>query len=172
MTGICEGRVAIVTGAARGIGRGHALEFARQGAKVVVNDVGAALDGTGGSRSPARQVVDAIVAAGGAAVVSSDDVAAWEGAQRLAATALDPFGRLDGVVNNAGIVRARMVVSCGEGEGEAVPPGHPKGPTAGPRFAAATRRRPAHGRRPGPGRPRRPRWVAGPAVTRVEQRNR
>jgi NAD(P)-dependent dehydrogenase (short-subunit alcohol dehydrogenase family) len=136
MTGICEGRVAIVTGAARGIGRGHALEFARQGAKVVVNDVGAALDGTGGSRSPARQVVDAIVAAGGEAVVSSDDVADWEGAQRLIATALDAFGRLDAVVNNAGIVRDRMFVSCGEDEWDAVVRVHLKGHFAVSRFAA------------------------------------
>src|SRR5918994_2726892 len=83
MTPICDGRVVIVTGAARGIGRGHALGFARQGAKVVVNDIGAELDGTGGSDSPARQVVDEIVAAGGEAVVNRDHLAAWAGAQRL-----------------------------------------------------------------------------------------
>ncbi|HEX6423292.1 MAG TPA: SDR family oxidoreductase [Acidimicrobiales bacterium] len=136
MTGICEGRVAIVTGAARGIGRSHALEFARQGAKVVVNDVGTELDGTGGSRSPARQVVDAIADSGGEAVVNSDDVADWEGAQRLVATALDAYGRLDVVVNNAGIVRDRMVVSCGEDEWDAVVRVHLKGHFAVSRFAA------------------------------------
>src|SRR5918995_49911 len=136
MAGICEGRVAIVTGAARGIGRGHALEFAHQGAKVVVNDIGAALDGTGRSDSPARQVVDEIVAAGGAAVVNGDDVADWEGARQLVRTALDTFGRLDVVVNNAGFVRDRMFVSCGEGEWDAVMRVHLKGHFAVARFAA------------------------------------
>jgi NAD(P)-dependent dehydrogenase (short-subunit alcohol dehydrogenase family) len=136
MAGICEGRVVIVTGAARGIGRGHALEFAHQGAKVVVNDIGAALDGTGRSDSPARHVVDEIVAAGGAAVVNGDDVADWEGAQRLVRTALDTFGGLDVVVNNAGFVRDRMFVSCGEGEWDAVMRVHLKGHFAVARFAA------------------------------------
>src|SRR5918995_2669506 len=136
MAGICEGRVAIVTGAARGIGRGHALEFAHQGANVVVNDIGAALDGTGRSDSPARQVVDEIVAAGGAAVVNGDDVADWEGARQLVRTALDTFGRLDVVVNNAGFVRDRMFVSCGEGEWDAVMRVHLKGHFAVARFAA------------------------------------
>src|ERR687897_3148589 len=136
MAGICEGRVVIVTGAARGIGRGHALEFAHQGAKVVVNDLGAALDGTGRSDSPARQVVDEIVAAGGAAVVNGDDVADWEGAQRLVRTALDTFGRLDVVVNNAGFVRDRMFVSAGEDEWDAVVRVHLKGHFAVARFAA------------------------------------
>ncbi|HKY65500.1 MAG TPA: SDR family NAD(P)-dependent oxidoreductase, partial [Acidimicrobiales bacterium] len=135
MSGICEGRVVIVTGAGRGIGRGHALEFARQGAKVVVNDIGAELDGTGGSRSPALQVVDDIVAAGGEAVVNGDDVADWDGAQRLVATAVDAFGRLDVVVNNAGIVRDRMFVSCGEDEWDAVLRVHLKGHFAVARFA-------------------------------------
>ncbi|HEX6569637.1 MAG TPA: SDR family oxidoreductase [Acidimicrobiales bacterium] len=136
MSGICEGRVVIVTGAGRGIGRGHALEFARQGAKVVVNDVGAELDGTGGSRSPALQVVDDIVASGGDAVANGDDVAEWQGAQRLVATALDAFGRLDVVVNNAGIVRDRMFVSCDEDEWDAVVRVHLKGHFAVARFAA------------------------------------
>jgi NAD(P)-dependent dehydrogenase (short-subunit alcohol dehydrogenase family) len=136
MTGICEGRVVVVTGAGRGIGRGHAVEFARQGAKVVVNDVGAELDGTGGSRSPAQEVVDAIVAAGGDAAVNGDDVADWDGARRVVATALDTFGRLDVVVNNAGIVRDRMFVSCGEDEWDAVVRVHLKGHFAVSRFAA------------------------------------
>jgi NAD(P)-dependent dehydrogenase (short-subunit alcohol dehydrogenase family) len=136
MTGICEGRVVIVTGAARGIGRAHALEFAHQGAKVVVNDIGAELDGTGGSPTPAREVADAIAAAGGEAVVNGDDVADWEGAQRLVRTAVDAFGRLDVVVNNAGFVRDRMFVSCGEDEWDAVVRVHLKGHFAVARFAA------------------------------------
>jgi NAD(P)-dependent dehydrogenase (short-subunit alcohol dehydrogenase family) len=136
MSGICEGRVVVVTGAGRGIGREHALEFARQGAGVVVNDIGAELDGTGGSDSPARQVVDEIVAAGGKAVVNGDDVADWAGAEHLVATALDAFGRLDVVVNNAGVVRDRMVVSCGEDEWDAVVRVHLKGHFAVARFAA------------------------------------
>jgi NAD(P)-dependent dehydrogenase (short-subunit alcohol dehydrogenase family) len=136
MSGICEGRVVVVTGAGRGIGREHALEFARQGARVVVNDIGAELDGTGGSDSPARQVVDEIVAAGGEAVVNGDDVADWAGAEHLVATALDAFGRLDVVINNAGVVRDRMVVSCGEDEWDAVVRVHLKGHFAVSRFAA------------------------------------
>jgi NAD(P)-dependent dehydrogenase (short-subunit alcohol dehydrogenase family) len=136
MTGICQGRVVIVTGAGRGIGRAHALEFGRQGARVVVNDIGAELDGTGGSGSPARQVVDAIVAGGGEAVVNGDDVADWDGARRLVATAVDAFGRLDVVVNNAGIVRDRMLVSCEEDEWDAVVRVHLKGHAAVARFAA------------------------------------
>jgi NAD(P)-dependent dehydrogenase (short-subunit alcohol dehydrogenase family) len=136
MTGICDGRVVIVTGAGRGLGRAHALEFARQGARVVVNDIGAELDGTGGSASPARDVVDEIVAAGGEAVVNGDDVADWSGAQRLVGTAVDAFGRLDVLVNNAGFVRDRMVVSCGEDEWDAVVRVHLKGHFATARFAA------------------------------------
>src|SRR5919106_2317105 len=136
MTGICDGRVVIVTGAGRGIGRGHALEFARQGARVVVNDIGAALDGTGASASPAQQVVDDIVAAGGEAVVNGDDVSDWAGAERLVATALDTFGRLDVVVNNAGIVRDRMFVSSEEDEWDAVLRVHLKGHVAVARHAA------------------------------------
>jgi NAD(P)-dependent dehydrogenase (short-subunit alcohol dehydrogenase family) len=120
MSGICEGRVVVVTGAGRGIGRDHALEFARQGARVVVNDIGVALDGTGASRSPAGQVVDAIVGAGGEAVPNGDDVADWDGAAALVTAALDAFGRLDVVVNNAGIVRDRMFVSSTEDEWDAV----------------------------------------------------
>jgi NAD(P)-dependent dehydrogenase (short-subunit alcohol dehydrogenase family) len=136
MTGICEGRVVIVTGAARGIGRAHALEFARQGAKVVVNDIGAELDGTGGSPTPAQQAADEIVSAGGEAVVNGDDVADWAGARRLVQTAVETFGGLDVVVNNAGFVRDRMVVSCGEDEWDAVVRVHLKGHFAVARFAA------------------------------------
>jgi NAD(P)-dependent dehydrogenase (short-subunit alcohol dehydrogenase family) len=134
---ICEGRVAIVTGAGRGIGRGHALELARQGAKVVVNDLGAELDGTGGSSGPAGEVVEEIHAAGGEAVANGDDVADWDGAQRLVQAALDSFGRLDVLVNNAGFVRDRMVVSATEDEWDAVVRVHLKGHFCTARWAAA-----------------------------------
>ncbi len=135
--GICEGRVVIVTGAGRGIGRGHALEFARQGAKVVVNDLGAEADGTGGSTDPAGEVVHSIRAAGGEAVANGDDVADWEGAQRLVQTAVDAFGGLDVLVNNAGFLRDRMIVSTSEEEWDAVIRVHLKGHFAPARFAAA-----------------------------------
>ena len=127
MAGICEGRVAIVTGAARGIGRGHALEFARQGAKVVVNDLGVALDGTGGSTSPAGEVVEEIRTMGGEAVSNGADVADWEQAGELVNTAVATFGRLDVVVNNAGFVRDRMFVSGSEAEWDAIVRVHLKG---------------------------------------------
>lgn len=135
--GICDGRVVIVTGAGRGIGRGHALEFARQGARVVVNDLGAELDGSGGSTGPAGEVVDAIRAAGSEAVANGDDVADWGGAQRLVETALDAFGRLDVLVNNAGFLRDRMIVSTSEEEWDAVIRVHLKGHFAPTRFAVA-----------------------------------
>jgi NAD(P)-dependent dehydrogenase (short-subunit alcohol dehydrogenase family) len=134
---ICEGRVAIVTGAGRGIGRGHALELARQGAKVVVNDLGAELDGTGGSTGPAGDVVEEIRAAGGEAVANGDDVAEWEGAQRLINAAVESFGRLDVLVNNAGFVRDRMLVSATEDEWDAVVRVHLKGHFCTARWAAA-----------------------------------
>src|SRR6202048_818329 len=103
MARICEGRVVIVTGGGRGIGREHALEFARQGAKVVVNDLGTEVDGTGSSLGPAGEVVDAVRAMGGEAVANGDDVSDWDGADRIVRTAIDTFGRLDVLVNNAGI---------------------------------------------------------------------
>lgn len=103
-----EGKVVIVTGAGRGIGRDIALLMAKEGAKVVVNDLGVALDGTGGETSPAQQVVDEIRAAGGEAVPNFDSVASWESAQKIVQTALDSFGRIDCVVNNAGILRDIM----------------------------------------------------------------
>jgi NAD(P)-dependent dehydrogenase (short-subunit alcohol dehydrogenase family) len=120
MPGINEGRVAIVTGAGRGIGRGHALELARQGAKVVVNDLGAEVDGQGRSDAPAGAVVDAIRAAGGEAVANGDDVSDWDGAGRLVQTAIRSFGSLDIVVNNAGILRDRMLVNMSMEEWDAV----------------------------------------------------
>ena len=120
MERICEGRVAVVTGAGRGIGRGHALELARLGAKVVVNDLGAEVDGTGGSVSAAQQVVDEIEAAGGTAVAHADDVSTSAGAESLVRTALDAFGDLHVVVNNAGILRDKMVINITDDDWDAV----------------------------------------------------
>ena len=134
---ICEGRVVIVTGAGRGIGRAHALEFARQGAKVVVNDLGAHVDGSGGSTGPAGEVVDEIRAGGGEAVANGDDVSDWEGAQRLINTAVETFGGLHTLVNNAGILRDRMLVNMTEEEWDAVIKVHLKGTFAPTRWAAA-----------------------------------
>jgi NAD(P)-dependent dehydrogenase (short-subunit alcohol dehydrogenase family) len=127
MSGICEGRVVVITGAGRGIGRSHALEFARQGARVVVNDLGANVDGSGSSDGPAGEVVDTIRAAGGEATVNGDDVASWDGADRLIAAALDTYGRLDVLVCNAGILRDRMIVSMTEDDWDAVMRVHLKG---------------------------------------------
>ena len=142
MSGICEGRIVIVTGAGRGIGRGHALEFARQGAKVVVNDLGAEVDGTGSSTGPAGEVVEEIRGMGGEAVANGDDVSDWEGSQRLINTAVEAFGGLDVLVNNAGILRDRMLVNMTPEEWDAVIKVHLRG-TFGPARWAATRRRPA-----------------------------
>src|ERR1700693_6275871 len=116
MTGICDGRVVIVTGAGRGIGREHALLFAKEGAKVVVNDLGGTRDGTGRDTTPAEAVASEIKAEGGEAVANADDVSDWEGAQALIQCALDTFGRLDTLVNNAGILRDRMLVNMNEDE--------------------------------------------------------
>ena len=137
MTGICEGRVAIVTGAGRGIGRGHALELARQGAQVVVNDLGSNVDGRGSDAGPAQAVVDEIAALGGKAVANGDDVADFEGARRLVDAAIETFGRLDVVVNNAGILRDRMIFNMEEAEWDAVIRVHLKGTFAPTRWAAA-----------------------------------
>ena len=133
---ICEGRVVVVTGAGRGIGREHALEFARQGAKVVVNDLGSEADGDGRSEGPAGEVVDAIRGMGGEAVANGDDVADWDGAKRLIQTAIDTWGRIDTLVNNAGILRDRMLVSMQEDDWDAVMRVHLKG-TAAPMHHAA-----------------------------------
>ena len=136
MAGICEGRVVIVTGSGRGIGRGHALEFARQGAKVVVNDLGAEPDGTGSSTGPAGEVVDAIRAMGGEAIANGDDVSDFEAAGRLVQSAVDAFGGLDVLVCNAGILRDRMLVSMSEAEWDAVTKVHLKGTFAPMHHAA------------------------------------
>jgi len=136
MARLCEGRVVVVTGAGRGIGRGHAQEFARQGAKVVVNDLGAEVDGTGGSAGPAGDVVAEIRAAGGEAVTNGDDVSDFEGAKRLIDTAVETFGGLDVLVNNAGILRDRMIVNMTPEEWDAVIRVHLRG-TYGPTHHAA-----------------------------------
>jgi len=136
--GICDGRVVIITGSGRGIGRAHALAFAAEGAKVVVNDIGTELDGRGeATTGPAAEVVAAIRGAGGEAVANGDDVADWEGGARLVKTALDAFGRLDVVVNNAGFVRDRMFVSTSEEEWDAVIRVHLKGHFCVTRHATA-----------------------------------
>lgn len=118
--GICEGRVVIVTGAGNGLGRAHALELARQGAQVVVNDLGASREGDGVSNQPAEQVVAEIQALGGAAVANAADVSDWDAAATIVRAALDTFGRLDALVNNAGFVRDRMLVSAEPDEWDAV----------------------------------------------------
>ena len=136
MAGICEGRVVIVTGAGRGIGREHALEFARQGAHVVVNDVGAEVDGTGVSAGPAEEVVAEIRALGARAITNADDVSDEAGAERLVASAVEEFGQLDVLVNNAGILRDRMLVNMSFAEWDAVVKVHLRG-TFGPSHFAA-----------------------------------
>uniref|UniRef100_UPI003FA6AAFB SDR family oxidoreductase n=1 Tax=Rhodococcus sp. H36-A4 TaxID=3004353 RepID=UPI003FA6AAFB len=131
-----EGRVVIVTGAGRGLGRAHALAFAAAGAKVVVNDFDPGKDGRPTGESPAEQVVDAIRAAGGEAVVNGDDIADWDGAERLVNTALDGFGRLDVLVNNGGFLRDRMLATMSEEEWDAVIRVHLKGHFAPMRHAS------------------------------------
>ena len=118
--GICDGRVVIITGAGRGLGREHALAFAAEGAKVVVNDVGASLQGDGNDMSPAQEVVDLIRERGGEAITNGDDISDWDGAGRLVQSAIETFGGLDTVVTNAGIVRDRMFVNMSVDEWDAV----------------------------------------------------
>ncbi|MER6306039.1 SDR family oxidoreductase [Streptomyces sp. NPDC001739] len=148
MTGICTGRVAAVTGAGRGLGRAHALAFAAEGAKVVVNDLGVGLDGTGGAAGPAQQVVDEIRARGGEAVAHGGDIATADGAASLVATALETFGRLDTLVNNAGFLRDRMLVNLDEDDWDAVMRVHLKGHFLPLRHAAAHWRAEAKAGRP------------------------
>jgi NAD(P)-dependent dehydrogenase (short-subunit alcohol dehydrogenase family) len=135
MSGICDGRIVLVTGAGRGIGREHALEFARQGAKVVVNDLGAEVDGTGSSTGPAGAVVEEIRAMGGEAIANGDDVSDWDGAHAMVRAAIDAFGSLDVVVNNAGILRDRMLVNMTTEEWDAVIRVHLRGTFAPARAA-------------------------------------
>ncbi|MBX7161626.1 MAG: SDR family NAD(P)-dependent oxidoreductase [Acidimicrobiia bacterium] len=135
--GLLDDKVAIVTGAGRGVGRGEALELAAEGARLVVNDAGAAVDGSGGDKAPADEVVDLVRARGGEAVASYDDVSDWEGAARLVATAVDAFGALDVLVNNAGILRDKMIVGMTEEQFDSVIAVHLKGTFACTHHAAS-----------------------------------
>jgi len=135
--GALDGRVAIVTGGGRGIGREHALLFAAEGAKVVVNDLGGAVDGSGDDRTPAEQVVAEITAAGGQAVANDDDITTWNGGEHLVETAVEAFGDLHILVNNAGILRDRVLVNMTEEEWDSVIRVHLKGHFVPTRHAAA-----------------------------------
>src|SRR5258706_11598386 len=128
MARLCEGRVAIVTGAGRGLGRQHALLLAASGARVMVNDIGANVDGTGRDASHAAQTAADIRAAGGEAAVNGDDVSSFAGAKHMVDEAIEKWGRLDVLVNNARIPRDRMLGNMREGERAAVIQEHPKGP--------------------------------------------
>ena len=137
MARLCEGRIALVTGAARGVGREHALGLAKHGAKVIVNDLGAGVDGSGADTTPAQAVVDEIKDLGGEAIVNGDDVSSWDGAKNMIDQTIDAFGTIDVVVNNAGILRDRMLVNMTEDEWDAVIQVHLKGTFAPSRHAAA-----------------------------------
>ncbi len=152
MAGLVEGRVAIVTGAGRGIGREHALSLARHGAKVVVNDLGGTVDGSGGDLSPAHEVVEEIKGMGGEAIANGDNVADWEGAQRLINSAIETFGDLHALVNNAGILRDRVLANMTEQEWDAVINVHLKGTFAPSRWAVAYWREQAKAGKPVSGR--------------------
>jgi NAD(P)-dependent dehydrogenase (short-subunit alcohol dehydrogenase family) len=137
MAKLCEGRVAVVTGAARGLGRQHALQLAKAGAKVVVNDLGGTVNGVGADASPAQAVTEEIIAAGGEAIVNGDDVSSFDGAKNMIDQAINTFGKLDILVNNAGILRDRMLVNMTEEEWDSVISVHLKG-TFGPSRHAAS----------------------------------
>lgn len=134
--GICDGRVCVITGAGRGIGREYALMLAEHGAKVVVNDLGGGMDGTGHSEGPAHDVVAEITAAGGTAIANGDDISTWDGSKRLIDAAIETFGDVHVVINNAGILRDRMLVNMTEAEWDAVIAVHLKG-TFGPSHHAS-----------------------------------
>ena len=146
--GRLDGRVAVVTGAGRGIGREHALLLASEGAQVVINDLGGATDGEGSDRTAAELVAAEIEERGGTAVANGDDVADWEGGQRLIAMALETFGGLHILVNNAGILRDRVLVNMTEGDWDSVMRVHLKGHFVPTRFAAAYWREQAKAGRP------------------------
>lgn len=131
-----QGQVAVVTGAGRGLGKAHALQLAALGASVVVNDAGTEPDGEGGDRSVAEQVADEITAQGGRAIANSDSVSGWDSAARIVSSAVEEFGQLDIVVNNAGILRDRMLVNMSEAEFDAVLDVHLKGTFCVTRHAA------------------------------------
>jgi NAD(P)-dependent dehydrogenase (short-subunit alcohol dehydrogenase family) len=135
--GLFDGKVAIVTGAGRGIGRAEAILLAAEGAKVVVNDLGGAATGEGADQSPAQQVVDEIAAAGGEAAANFDDIASWAGAESLVDQAASQFGGLDVLINNAGILRDRMSFSMSEDEWDIVIDVHLKGHFCTTHFAGA-----------------------------------
>jgi NAD(P)-dependent dehydrogenase (short-subunit alcohol dehydrogenase family) len=135
--GLFDGKVAIVTGAGRGIGRAEAMLLAAEGASVVVNDVGGAADGAGTDQTPAQLVVDEITTAGGRAVANYDSVSSWNGAERLVQQAVDEFGGLDILVNNAGILRDKMSFNMDEAEWDAVIDVHLKGHFCPTRFASS-----------------------------------
>jgi NAD(P)-dependent dehydrogenase (short-subunit alcohol dehydrogenase family) len=135
--GSLDGRVAIITGAGRGIGREHALLFAAEGAKVVVNDLGGSVDGAGDDRSAAQRVVDEITDLGGEAMANADDVTDWDGGKRLVDTAVEAFGDLHVLVNNAGILRDRVLVNMSEADWDSVVHVHLKGHFVPTRHAAA-----------------------------------
>ena len=137
MARLCEGRVAVVTGAARGLGRQHALQLAKAGAKIVVNDLGGTVNGVGSDPSPAQAVAEEITAMGGEASVHGDDVSNFDGAKNMIDQAINTFGKLDVLVNNAGILRDRMLVNMTEEEWDAVISVHLKG-TFGPSRHAAS----------------------------------
>ena len=135
--GALDGRVAIITGAGRGLGREHALLFAAEGAKIVVNDLGGANDGSGSDMTPAQQTVADIKGMGGEAIVNTDNVADWEGSKRMIDSAIEAFGDLDILVNNAGILRDRVLVNMNEAEWDSVIQVHLKGHFAPTHHAAA-----------------------------------
>ncbi len=148
--GLLDGKVAVVTGAGHGIGRGEALELARQGAKVVVNDVGGSVHGEGVDKRAAEEVADIIRSRGGEAAANYDDVADWAGASNLVRQAVDDFGRLDVLVNNAGIVRDAMLFSMSEDDFDAVVRVHLKGTFATTHHAVGVLARAVQGREPAP----------------------